>query len=352
MAIRVAVVGIGARGLDWVREVKAAPAFELVACVDTDPDALQQARARIGVASAQCFTNLEKALNVNDCDAVIVATPADCHSTACEAALSRKLAVLVEKPFTLELADAVRLVSLAEKNSTPLLVAQNYRYLRSFRTAKRLIAAGLLGQLGMVVCHYYRPFHRMAASLARLPNSVLWGISVHHLDVLRYLLDEEVTSVTADSFTLPWGRLPRGASLQLMLSTAGETRVSYSATYESTGHRLFEGGQEFYARFIGERATLHIFQRWLILWENGKLPRLVRRGRREKTEERILLDQLECALIHGEEPEISGHDNLQTVAILEACVRSAAEERPINPQDLLNEQQKQLRQFVSAGNRC
>jgi len=351
MAIKVAVVGIGARGLDWIREVKATPAFELVACVDIDRDALQKASARFRLSSAQCFTDLEKAFDLSSCEAVVVATPANCHSTACEAALTHKLAVLVEKPFTLHLADAVRLVSLAEKNSTPLLVAQNYRYLRSFRTAKRLIDDGLLGRVGMVVCHYYRPFHTMPASLAKLPHRVLWGISVHHLDALRYLLSQEVTSVKADSFTMPWGHPPQGASLQLMLSMTNETRVSYSATYESTGHTLFESGQEFYARFIGERATLHIFHRWLILWENGKLPRLVRRGRREKTEERVILDQLERTLIRGEEPEVSGRDNLQTVAVLEACVRSAAEERPINPQDLLNEQQKQRQQFLSARNR-
>jgi len=136
---------------------------------------------------------------------------------------------------------------------------------------------------------------------------------------------------------MPWGQLPRGASLQLLLATADNTRVSYSATYESTGHTFFEGGQEFYARFIGERATLHVFHRWLILWENGKLPRLVRRGPRNKTEERVLLDQFEQAVAHGETPEVSGRDNLQTVAVLEACVRSAAEGRAINPQELLSE---------------
>jgi predicted dehydrogenase len=77
-----------------------------------------------------------------------------------------------------------------------------------------------------------------------------------------------------------------------------------------------------------------VFQRWLIFWENGKLPRLVRRGRRKKTEEQVLLDQLERALIHGEPAEVSGRDNLQTVATLEACVRSAAEQRCVNPQEL------------------
>lgn len=335
MAIRIAVAGAGARGRDWLREIKAAPAFELVACVDTDADALQQAAAQFGFSAAQCFARLDEALDL--CDAVIVATPADCHATACEAALSRKIAVLVEKPFTLQLGDAVRVVSLAEQNNTPLLVAQNYRYLRSFSTVKRLIDEGALGRVGMVVCHYYRPFHTITPWLAKLPHSVLWGMSVHHLDALRYVLGTEVVSVMADSFTVEWGHLPPGASLQLMLSMANQTRISYSATYESTGHTLFEGGQEFYARFIGERATLHVFQRWLILWENGKLPRLIRRGPRKNTEERALLDQLERTMLRGEEAAVSGRDNLQTVAVLEACVRSAAEARSINPQELLNE---------------
>jgi predicted dehydrogenase len=338
MAIGVAVVGAGGRGRDWVRAVKAAlPSFELVACVDVDPAPLERLSDDYTVPADKCFTCLEDALDSARCEAVIIASPEDCHVTACEAALSRKLPVLIEKPFTVRLSDAVRLVSLAESNNTPLLVAQNYRYLRSFRTVKRVIDEGALGQIGMVVCHYYRPFHEMPASRARLQESVLWGMSVHHLDALRYVLGAEFTNVVADSFTMPWGQLPRGASLQLLLSTADNTRVSYSATYESTGHTFFEGGQEFYARFIGERATLHVFHRWLILWENGKLPRLVRRGPRNKTEERVLLDQFEQAVAHGDTPEVSGRDNLQTVAVLEACVRSAAEGRAINPQELLSE---------------
>jgi predicted dehydrogenase len=337
MAIRIAIAGMGVRGQDWLREVIAAPAFELAACVDVSPEALQRACARFGIPSDLCFTDLQTALDTTVPKAVIVATPADCHAATCETLLDRKLAVLVEKPFTLQLRDAVRLVSLAEANGTQLLVGQNYRYLRSFRTVKRVISEDLLGTIGLVVCHYYRPSHSMADSLAKLPNSVLWGVSVHHLDALRYVLGTKVTSVSAESFTTTWGHLPSGASVQLMLEMENKTRVSYSATYESTGQRFFEGGQEFYARFMGERGTLHVFQRWLIFCENGKLPRLVRRGSRKKTEERVLLDQFERALVNGEQPEVSGRDNLQTVCVLEACVRSAEEGRRINPQELLSE---------------
>jgi predicted dehydrogenase len=125
----------------------------------------------------------------------------------------------------------------------------------------------------------------------------------------------------------------------MMLSFENETRLLYSATYESSGHEFFERGQEFYARFVGERATLHVFQRWLMLCESGRLPRPIRRGPRKVTEERILLRQLERALTRGEASDSSGRDNLQTMAVVEACLRSAAERTWINPQELLDESQ-------------
>jgi hypothetical protein len=40
MAIRLAVAGVGARGQGWIGELKVAPAFELIACIDIDSEAL------------------------------------------------------------------------------------------------------------------------------------------------------------------------------------------------------------------------------------------------------------------------------------------------------------------------
>ncbi len=337
MAIRIVVVGLGSRGHDWLREIRTASGYELIACVDFDPAVLTELSSKGLATPKQCFTDLQEALDRNECDAVIVATSPESHVAPCELALSRGLAVMVEKPLTLCLREAVKLVTLAEQKGAPLVAAQNYRYMRSFRTARRLISDGALGPVGMVVCQYYRVPHAMSASLAHLTNSVLWGIGIHHIDVLRYILKKRVTGVLAESFTMPWGELPRGASMQMLLSLEDETRAIYSSTYESSGHEFFERGQEFYVRFVGQRATLHVFHRWLILCESGKIPRLVRRGPRKLTEERILLDQLERALVGGEEPDSTGRDNLQTMAVVEACLRSAAERRWINPQELLDE---------------
>jgi predicted dehydrogenase len=337
MAIRLAVVGMGGRGREWVREARADSAYELVACVDADSATLDGAAAALDVPSTLRFGDLEQALDRTACDAVIVAVPPSLHPEACELALSRGAAVLIEKPFTLDLGEAARLVALAERQGTPLLVGQNYRYLRVHQAARRLIREGVLGRVGMVVCQYYRPPIERPHWLATLQDQVLWEVGVHHLDALRHFLDQQIVGVMSERFAAPWGESPQGASMQALLSFDGGVRGVYSATWRSSGHEFFQGGSEFYERFVGERATLHVYHRWLVLCQRGKLPRIVRRGPRPVTEDGLLLRQLEGALLNGDEPDSSGRDNLQTMAAVVACVRSASDRRWVNPQELLAE---------------
>jgi predicted dehydrogenase len=334
VALGIAIAGLGPRGRQWVREVRAHPDSELAACADPDPAALRRAGVELGVPSERSFRGLEDALDAVPCDAVIVATPSDLHVEPCELVISRGLGVLVEKPFTQRLREAVRLVELAEQNGTPIVVAQNYRYLRSHRAARRLVDEGALGEVGMAVCQYYNVPRNLFAH-ARMPHSALWGMAVHHLDAIAHVLDRQITGVMSHSFTTPWGDLPDGASMHALVQLEDGVHAVYSATYESSGHEFFEGGQEYYQRLMGERATLHILHRWLILCERGRRPRVVRRGPRHRTEDAILLDQLRRAMVDGQEPESSGRDNLRTMAVVEACVRSAGEGRWIDPRELL-----------------
>ncbi|HWS55642.1 MAG TPA: Gfo/Idh/MocA family oxidoreductase [Pyrinomonadaceae bacterium] len=348
MALKVIVVGLGARGREWARAVAADPGFELAAGVEPDEGARLRAAAETGLAAPRLFGELGEALEGAECDAVVVVTPADRHVAACEAAIERGRAVLVEKPFATRLADAARVVRLAEARGVPVVVGQNYRYMRAFRAVRRLVREGALGRVGQVVCHYWRVPHEMAPWLAGMEHSVLWGMGVHHLDALRHALGRRVTGVAAESFTAGGGGLPEGASLRALLDFEGGARATYTASYESSGHEFFERGQEFYLRLTGERATLHVFHRWLVLCERGRWPRPVRRGPRGVGEERELLGQLARAVLRGEEPDAGGRDNLQTMAVVEACLRSSAERRRVNPQELLAELEEPAAETVGA----
>ena len=140
MALRVVIVGMGHRGRDWVREVRSSSDFKLAGCVEIDSNVRTSAAVSLNIPPAHCFDDLDRALDRAQAQAVIVASSSDQHVRACESALTRGHGVMVEKPFTLSLKEAVTLVALADKQGTPLLVAQNYRYMRSFRTVKNWLA--------------------------------------------------------------------------------------------------------------------------------------------------------------------------------------------------------------------
>jgi predicted dehydrogenase len=317
--------------------LRAAPAFKLAGTVERNPEQRRAAAAALGLSSELCHDRLDAAVEAGAPQAAIVATSIDSHVEPCRAALAAGLGVLVEKPFTLRLRDARSLVAEAGARGLPLMVGQNYRYMRMPRALRRLFGSGELGRVGMVVAQIYRSHKETANALATLPDSVLWEIAVHHLDALRHALDRRAVRVLVQRFTLPWSGAPPGASLQLLLEFEDGVRASFAATYDSRGHEFFERGQEFYLRAVTDRGTLHVFHRWLVWCQQGRFPRLVRRGARPEVEELTLLRQLGRAITEGTEPESSGRDNLQTMALLEACARSASEGRWINPQELLHE---------------
>ena len=74
MAIRIVVAGLGGRGQDWVREVRASGGFALAGCVEVEPAVLASAASKLNIPSELCFATLDQALNHVACDAVIVAT--------------------------------------------------------------------------------------------------------------------------------------------------------------------------------------------------------------------------------------------------------------------------------------
>lgn len=328
MAIPTLIIGCGSRGLDWLRVMSSQTEFRLVGVVDPDESALTEFRGHSGLDPAACFTSLPAAIDATSPRAVIVASPEQHHVEPIRESLERSVGVLVEKPFTIRYADARELVDLAERRHVPIVVAQNYRYMRLNRAIKRLVDDGTLGDIGIVIAQYYRPPHFMPPSVDDLRQRIMWRMSVHHFDAFRWTLGREFTRVVASSFAAPWSDEDQGDSLHLLADMAGGIRVTYQATYESTGHQRFEHGQEYYQRIVGTRGTLHVYHRWLIFFPAGsRFPRVIRRGARTISEEAILLHQLGRGLEGDQGYESSGRDNLGTMAALEAMTVSAREMR-------------------------
>lgn len=107
-------------------------------------------------------------------DAVIVTTPHDLHYPMAVAALDRGLHVLCEKPMTLHADEAWDLVERTERAGTQVLVPYGWNYKPFTVEAKRMLDAGLLGEIQYVLCHMASPTRGLFAGVEPDHMLELW----------------------------------------------------------------------------------------------------------------------------------------------------------------------------------
>ena len=145
MTVKILQVGVGIRGGHWAELVRDHPDTECVGFVDSDPRALERARAL--APGVPAYPDLDTALAQAKADAALVVTPSVLHADHAIRALGAGLAVMLEKPFAVTVQDARRVLERARSAGRPLLVAENYRYWPSERTVRKLIADGAVGRV-------------------------------------------------------------------------------------------------------------------------------------------------------------------------------------------------------------
>jgi len=151
MGARVAVVGCGW----WATEAHlpalvANPDAELVAVVDPDPQrrALVEERFEPGAS----YADVDELLATVELDAAIVAVPHHLHHPLTAPLLDAGAHVLVEKPLTIDPADARDLVERARRGSVELLVGYPWHYNEHTTLVRDAIASGRIGELEFAGC--------------------------------------------------------------------------------------------------------------------------------------------------------------------------------------------------------
>ena len=317
-------VGIGRRGCHWLDFVSGRPDVQTVACVDVDQAALDAVRDK---TAARFYTSLDAALAETAADAVLIASPSGMHAAQARQALNAGLAVMVEKPLACSFDEAAALVGEARRVGRPLMVAENYRFFRAERTLRRFLDQGRLGRIHSVVCIDRRdqPAGAQGAWVRDLAQPFLLEIAVHHFDSFCYLFDRRPVAVWARTFNPEGSNYPQNAAAETLLDMVGDIHIQYSGS--------FVGSRYDYALDIaGEHGDVRT-NRSKVWWRprgqkkfkevepvplpEGEALRYPQAGMVS------MLAQFRDAVERGTQPETSGANNLWTLAMFEAAVRSA-----------------------------
>ena len=112
--------------------------------------------AKKSYPNASVFRSLEELLEDDAIELVIVNTPNITHYDFTKKSLEAGKHVIIEKPFTVTSQEAQELIILADKNRLKISVYHNRRYASDYRTVKKVIHEGQLGNIVEAEFHFDR----------------------------------------------------------------------------------------------------------------------------------------------------------------------------------------------------
>lgn len=193
MLIKIAVIGAGAMGMIHLRLLRdfAEDEVQLVGVAEAHEPTLQRAMSRFHLPG---YADYRRLIEETRPDLVSVVVPTYLHHEVATFALERGINVLVEKPITGTIDEALSLIALARLRNAKIAVGHIERFNPAVVEVKRRLLAGELGQI----------FHLHARRLGPFPPrirdvGVTLDLATHDLDVMRYLADAEIERVYAET---------------------------------------------------------------------------------------------------------------------------------------------------------
>ena len=180
------LIGAGYWGKNFIRLLnKEDNLFNLKYILDT----------QLNIPEYKNFDNIEDLYSViDDIDVAIVCTPTKTHFEIVKYLLSNNVNVLVEKPLTTKLSEAVELYNLAEKNNLVLLTDHTFLYNTSVLYINDLIKSGEIGDLVHI------SFERTNLGPIRSDVSCLWDLATHDISIMNALIEDKVENYSSAGY--------------------------------------------------------------------------------------------------------------------------------------------------------
>lgn len=211
--IKVGIIGCGKVADQHAVQIQRIPGAEIVAICDTEPLMALQMHERFKIQ--QYFTTPRVMLEALKLDVVHITTPPQSHFELGKLCLESGSHVYIEKPFTLNTAEAEDLIRLANQNRLKLTAGHNAQFTYAMRRMRELVKNGYLGgkpvHMESVYCYNFGDESYAKGLLGdgehwirTLPGSLLQNIISHGISKIAEFLTGDNPRVMAHGFTSPF----------------------------------------------------------------------------------------------------------------------------------------------------
>ncbi len=218
--LNVGIVGCGKIAqVRHLPEYQANPDAQICGVFDLDADRAAGVAAKYG---ANAYASAEEMFADPKIEAVSICAANFAHADLSIKALEAGKHVLCEKPMAITLAECEAMLAAAKKAGKRLVIGQNQRLAGAHVKAKALLDAG---EIGSVISFRTAFGHGGPETWSITPGKDVWffdkkraamgamaDLGIHKTDLIRFLLGQDVTRVTASLTTLD----KRGSDGQLI----------------------------------------------------------------------------------------------------------------------------------------
>jgi myo-inositol 2-dehydrogenase / D-chiro-inositol 1-dehydrogenase len=245
--LKIAVVGCG-RVARNIHLPNLCNIRDVAICALVDPETRQRELAGRICPSARVFSELDEFLEAETVDAVLISAPTAEHARLVTEAVDRGMHVYVEKPLAATVSDASSIVSAWQGRATVGMVGFNYRFHPLHQSARRLLAEGAVGRPLMISTVFSSSASIVNDWRARRGDGggVLLDLASHHVDLIHFLLQEDVTQVHAQTSS----RHAEGDTATLQMRLRNDVLVSSMFSFDSVDQDRVE--------IFGDRAILRV----------------------------------------------------------------------------------------------
>lgn len=180
--MKLAVVGLGYWGPNLLRNLVRLCGPEALVAVDLHVDRVAEIGAQY--PGVTCRLSLAEALDKDDLDAVVLATPVSTHHSLGRASLEAGCHLLVEKPLAASSSDALALAELADSKGLVLMAGHTFLFSPRVETLADVVWSGQLGDIQYVTSS------RVNLGLHQRDVGVIWDLAPHDFSILFHLLRE------------------------------------------------------------------------------------------------------------------------------------------------------------------
>lgn len=305
----IGLVGVGGWGRQYVDILRRSDIFDLRVCFDTSEEILEKLCSSVGCLKAN---SLKELLTVDGLQAVAIVTPNHWHCEQCIRAIEQGKHVFVEKPIANMVEEAKKIYQAAEENNVIVSVGHDVRRRHEFRTMKKLIEDGKIGDVIVVEANnsQYIGEGEVSWRLSKdtCPGGPLLQLGIHHIDTLRYLFGE-IVEVKAFSKEDYFEEVP-DTVLSILFFKAG--MLGYLGTSWATE-------PSFTMKVYGTEGNLILEGTTLYLQKNRKRKRIETRP--VNTLEEEIKEFGEC-IMGKRKPEVDAKEATKNLTLVEAIMES------------------------------